>query len=280
MTFVARVREELCRVETPTPGEAAYELYGALLACGGEISTRHTLVARRFLAIARQYPARFGESNMLRVQDNRFGAGAVYLLQIEILPENLPQPETSEHAAALVRGAFLCRGAVSSPESRCQANITVADEEAAGMIASAMAALEAQPGVSAVRGKYSLYIRTGDKIAEMLGRMGASGAYLEMESARVMKEMRSGVNRQVNCDNANIAKQQKACEKQLAVIDVIRSRLGLDRLPASLQEIAYLRIEHEDASLEELGALCVPPAGKSGVNSRFRRLAQIAAKLG
>lgn len=279
MTFVARVREELCRVEAFTPGEAAYELCGAALACAGQISTRHTLAARRFLGLARRYPDRFGEANMLRTEDGRFGAGASFVLQIERLPLDLPEPETSEHAAAMVRGAFLCRGAVSSPESRCQANITVPDEDGARRLCAAMAALEAQPGLSVVRGKYSLYIRTGDKIAELLGRMGASGAYMEMESARVMKEMRSGVNRQVNCDHANIAKQQKACEKQIEQIELIRSRIGLDKLPGALQEIALLRLEHEDASLEELGALCMPPSGKSGVNSRFRRIAAIAAKL-
>lgn len=280
MTFVAKVREELCRVETLTPGEAAYELYGAALACGGVIATRHTAAARRFLSLARKYPERFGEANMLRDEDGRFGAGAVYRIEIDQPPRDLPEPETSEHAAAMVRGAFLCRGAVSSPESRCQANIVAADETAAGQIAAAMEALEAGPGVSSVRGKYSLYIRTGDKIAELLGRMGASGAYMEMESERVMKEMRSGVNRQVNCDHANIAKQQRASENQIAAIELIQNRLGLDKLPGALQEIAALRLDHVDASLEELGALCDPPSGKSGVNSRFRRLMAIAAKLG
>ncbi|MDO4741466.1 MAG: DNA-binding protein WhiA [Eubacteriales bacterium] len=279
MTFVARVREELCRVDVRTPGEAAYELYGAALACGRGIATRHTLSARRFLSLARRFPERFGEASMRREDEGRFGAGAEYRLEIERLPQDLPEPETSEHAAALVRGAFLCRGAVASPESRAQANITVAGEDAARVIAGAMEALEAAPGRSVVRGKISLYIRSGERIAELLGRIGASGAYMEMESASVMKQMRSGVNRQVNCDHANIAKQQRASEKQIAAIEKIRSAIGLDRLPGALEEIALLRLEHEEASLEELGALCEPPSGKSGVNSRFRRLMEIAAKL-
>lgn len=279
MTFVAKVREELCHVEADTPGEAAYEIFGAYLACGKSVVTRHAAVARRMLALARKYPDRFGEANMLRENEGRFGAAQSYRIDIEKMPDRLSEPETSEHAAALVRGAFLCRGAVSSPEERCQANITVADRQAAEYLGRAMEALEAAPGISAVRGKFSLYIRTGDKIAELLGRMGASGAYMETESARVMKEMRSGVNRQVNCDNANIAKQQKASERQIAAIELIRSRIGLEKLPGALAEIAVLRLEHEDASLEELGALCDPPSGKSGVNSRMRRLLEIAAKL-
>ena len=279
MTFVARVREELCRFEPDTPGEAAYELFGAYLACGGAVVTRHTNVARRFLTLARRYPDRFGEASMDKESDGRFGAAGVYRISIENMPAFLPQPETSEHAAAMARGAFLCRGAVSAPESRCQANITVADENAAQILSQAMDALEAQPGISAVRGKFSLYIRTGDKIAELLGRMGASGAYMETESARVMNEMRSGVNLQVNCDHAKNAKQQQASERQIAAIERIRSLLGLEKLPAALQEIAILRLDHADASLEELGALCDPPTAKSSVNSRLRRIMDVAAKL-
>ena len=279
MTFVARVREELCRIETGTPGEAEYELYGAYLACGGAIATRHTNVARRLLSLARRYPERFGESAMEKEADGRFGAGAVYMICVENMPKSLSQPETSEHAAAMVRGAFLCRGAVSAPDGRCQASVGAADENGAKQLSQAMDALEAAPGMSVIRGKYSLYIRTGDKIAELLGRMGASGAYMEMESARVMKEMRAGVNRQVNCDNANIAKQQTASAKQIEAIERIQARLGLDKLPSALQEIAILRLDHETATLEELGALCEPPAAKSGVNSRLRRIVEIASKL-
>ena len=53
-------------------------------------------------------------------------------------------------------------------------------------------------------------------------------------------------------------------------ITFILYALFCDKLPGALQEIAALRLDHVDASLEELGALCDPPSGKSGVNSRFR----------
>lgn len=279
MTFVARVREELCRVETDTPGEAEYELGGAALACGGRITTRHTAVARRFLSIARRYPQRFGEASMIKGQDVRFGGGMVYEICLQRLPDALAPAETSEHASALVRGAFLCRGSVSGPEEHAQAYIAVPDEETARTIAAAMYVLETEPGLSAARGHCRLYLRSGESIAELMGRMGASNAYLDMEAARVMKEMRCGVNRQVNCDNANIAKQQQASEKQIRAIEKIRQTIGLEKLPEALAEIALLRLEHEHASLEELGALCTPPAGKSGVNSRMRRLLSIAEKV-
>ena len=43
--------------------------------------------------------------------------------------------------------------------------------------------------------------------------------------------------------------------------------------------MAELRLNHPEASLEELGQLAVPPLSKSGVSSRMRRLTREAALL-
>jgi len=46
----------------------------------------------------------------------------------------------------------------------------------------------------------------------------------------------------------------------------------MQSLPPSLQQIAQARLDHPDASLQELGEMLDPPIGKSGVNHRMRRL--------
>ena len=43
--------------------------------------------------------------------------------------------------------------------------------------------------------------------------------------------------------------------------------------------MARVRAEHAEDPLAALGEFCDPPIGKSGVNSRLRRLKQIAAGL-
>ena len=43
--------------------------------------------------------------------------------------------------------------------------------------------------------------------------------------------------------------------------------------------MAELRLAHPEMSLEELGRLCDPPVGKSGVNHRLRRLEAMAKEL-
>jgi DNA-binding protein WhiA len=43
--------------------------------------------------------------------------------------------------------------------------------------------------------------------------------------------------------------------------------------------MALARLEHESATLAELGGYLNPPVGKSGVNHRLRKLSEIADKL-
>ena len=42
---------------------------------------------------------------------------------------------------------------------------------------------------------------------------------------------------------------------------------------------AKLRMQYPEVSLEELGRLCDPPVGKSGVNHRLRKLEKMAEDL-
>jgi hypothetical protein len=92
--------------------------------------------------------------------------------------------------------------------------------------------------------------------------------------------MRGSVNRIVNCETANIGKVVDAACRQVEDIKYIRSKMSLEELPPTLKEMAYLRLEYPDSSLKELGELCDPPVGKSGVNHRLRKLSQLAEKMG
>ena len=62
-------------------------------------------------------------------------------------------------------------------------------------------------------------------------------------------------------------------------IELIREKIGLDQLPQPLQEMAYVRLEHPDTPLKDLGTYLDPPVGKSGVNHRLRKLKNIAEDL-
>ena len=114
---------------------------------------------------------------------------------------------------------------------------------------------------------------------ELLGIMEANVALMNLENIRILKDMRNSVNRQVNCEAANIHKTVNAAVKQIEDIRFIEKTVGLQELSEGLEEIARLRLQYPEASLKELGAMLNPQVGKSGVNHRLRKLSAIAQEL-
>ena len=74
-----------------------------------------------------------------------------------------------------------------------------------------------------------------------------------------------------------LEKERRAVQAE--AIRQISLKQGLFTLPPALREIARLRVENPDLSLQQLGEMLDPPVGKSGVNHRLRRLMEIAEQL-
>jgi DNA-binding protein WhiA len=126
---------------------------------------------------------------------------------------------------------------------------------------------------------FVVYLKEGSQIVDVLNIMEAHNALMELENVRIMKEMRNSVNRQVNCETANINKTVSAAVKQIEDITYIRDTIGFDHLPDALKDVALTRLAHPEVALKELGSLLAVPVGKSGVNHRLRKLSEMAEKL-
>jgi len=127
---------------------------------------------------------------------------------------------------------------------------------------------------------FVVYIKEGEQIVDLLNIIGAHQALLKLEDIRVLKEVRNNINRLVNCETANLGKTISASMRQIESIKTIQRRMGLNKLPDNLREIAEVRLANPDASLKEIGEMMNPPIGKSGVNHRFRKLEEIADEWG
>ena len=136
------------------------------------------------------------------------------------------------------------------------------------------------PAKIALRKKYYVvYVKEGSAICDMLNIMGAHVSLMDFENQRIVKEVRNSVNRKVNCETANIRKTVNAAAGQVRDILLIEETFGLDKLPENLREMARLRLENQEATLQELGDMLTPPVGKSGVNHRLRKLSMIAESI-
>ena len=180
---------------------------------------------------------------------------------------------------AFIRGAFLASGSISDPEKSYHFEIVCAAEAKAVQLQGLMLAFGLDAKIVQRKKYYVVYIKEGSQIVDILNVMEAPVALMELENIRILKEMRGSVNRQVNCETANINKTVSAAVKQMKDIAFIREHMGFDRLPENLREIAQLRLSKPEATLKELGEALDPPVGKSGVNHRLRKLGEIAEKL-
>ena len=89
------------------------------------------------------------------------------------------------------------------------------------------------------------------------------------------REVRATANRLANFDDANLRRSARAAVAAGARVERALQILG-DDVPDHLGDAGRLRIEHSQASLEELGALATPPLTKDAIAGRIRRLLAMA----
>lgn len=180
---------------------------------------------------------------------------------------------------AYIRGAFLGGGSISNPEKTYHLEFVTHNDVYAGDLSSLINEYGLNSKIIQRKNSFIVYIKEGEQIVNLLSIMGAYSALLKLENIRIMKDMRNNVNRLVNCETANLSKTVNASVRQTESIKLIQRRIGLNRLPENLREIAELRLNYPDESLKELGEMLKPKVGKSGVNHRLRRIEKIAEEL-
>lgn len=312
MSFSSKVKEELSRQVSPARHCEIAEIAAILSLCGkvhiGEdesysirIHTENVAVARKYFTLLKKA---FNIRTDVSIRRNAFlkknrtytvmirrHEDAIRVLEATKLIDR--QGEIIENLSvvknlviqniccrrAFIRGAFMAAGSISDPEKFYHLEIVCTTLEKAKQLQTIITTFSIDAKIVVRKKYFVVYIKEGSQIVEMLGVMEAHIALMELENIRILKEMRNSVNRQVNCETANINKTVSAAVKQLSDIAYIRDTKGLESLPDTLAEIAQMRLESPDATLKELGESLEPPVGKSGVNHRLRKICAIAETL-
>jgi DNA-binding protein WhiA len=178
-------------------------------------------------------------------------------------------------AEAAWRGAFLAHGSLTEPGRSSALEITCPGPEAALALVGAARRMGIPAKSREVRGVERVVIRDGDAISQMLARMGAHSSVLVWEERRTRREVRATANRLANFDDANLRRSARAAVAASARVERALEILG-DDVPDHLAAAGRLRMEHRQASLEELGALADPPMTKDAIAGRIRRLLGLA----
>lgn len=177
---------------------------------------------------------------------------------------------------AFIRGSFMASGYIGDPSKAYHLEIVCNSRKKAEQLVKILQTFEIETKIVARKGYFVVYIKEGQGIVNVLNVMGAHVSLMELENIRIVREMRNELNRRVNCETANMYKTVSSYVKQKEAIEYIKDTVGLDKLPKSLQEMAYVRLENPEASLASLGEMLSKPIGKSGVNHRLRKICDIA----
>ena len=175
------------------------------------------------------------------------------------------------------RGAFIAHGSLTEPGRSSSLEITCPGPEAALALVGAARRMGIVAKAREVRGVDRVVIRDGDAIGVLLTRLGAHESVLAWEERRMRREVRATANRLANFDDANLRRSARAAVAASARVARAMEILGATS-PAHLTEAGELRINHGQASLEELGSLAVPAMTKDAIAGRIRRLLAMADK--
>ena len=305
MALTADVKDELARIEITKSAVRAAELSTILRFSGGlhlisgrvvvEAELDTAQLARR---VSKDLVELYGiESELSVISPSGIRRGSRYQIRVvkagdvlarqtglldsrgrpvRGLPATLVNGSMAE-AQAVWRGAFLSHGSLTDPGRSAALEITAPGNEAAMALVGVARRLGVMAKAREVRGVFRVVVRDGEAIATMLTQMGAHSQVLKWEEMRLRREVRATANRLANFDDANLRRSAQAAVASGARVSRALEILE-DDAPEHLKYAGELRLQHKQASLDELGHLSDPPMTKDAIAGLIRRLLAMADK--
>lgn len=303
MSFAYQIKSEICQNKPFRQRSREAQMYGLLLfgkTFGIDdisIHTEHKVVARLYADSITDLVG-ITDSITLREVKRTGDRPSVYIVTVDSLRDRLAVLSFFGYRAGedcrriradmfdretdppvFLSGAFLACGAVSDPEKGYRVELSTPHSPLCDDLEAFLVDRLTAPKLTVRRNDYLLYYKESVYIEDLLTYIGAVKSALEVMEVKIMKGVRNKVNRETNCETANISKTIDAAMDQIEDIRLIERQGGLLSLPEDLRELALLRLENADLSLRELGEQLSVPISRSGVNHRLKRIAAFAAEL-
>lgn len=183
---------------------------------------------------------------------------------------------------AILKGVFVSSGCVVNPENDYHFEITFKNKACSEYILDLLSLLEFTPRtIKRQNSNYVVYIKEAEQISLLLSIFGASNSLLKFENIRVEKNVKNNINRNINCETANLSKTISASVKQIEAIDKIEKSGKLSSLNPKLKDTAMMRKKYPNESLDFLTNKMkeYTKISKSGLKHRLDKLIEIANEL-
>ncbi len=288
MSFASDVKSEMIRAASDEKCCLQAEL-NALIKFGGSIidgrldlSFNSASIARRTLMLIKKFfpdvktgiavlqlkPLRRRKRYIIRI----FQTAAAEALPIIFYDVEFPESDCCRKA--FLRGMFLARGTLNRPETSYHFELVTLDPALANFAVEVMNEMDFPARTFVRGGKFIVYLKDFESIADLLALLGANDAVDRCEAARNVKEVRSLANRIVNCETSNLQLAVNAAQRQIEDIKFIIKK-GV-KLTPELNETARARLKHPEMPMSELAQLLYVTTG--GLKHRMRRLRLLAAQ--
>lgn len=208
-------------------------------------------------------------------------------LFIDAFRHHNPDPsliQNNKQKRAYLAGVFLACGSVNNPTtSNYHLEMSVNEEDYALFIAGLMNYYDLNAKVIKRRNKYVIYLKSAEKIGDFLRAIGSSTSVMNFEVTRIERNMSNTVNRMNNCDIANETKAMSASYDQLQDIAYVIDKAGIEVLDMQTQQVALLRLNNPELTLNELAVKYEEEynktISKSSLHRRFKKIKEEAQKL-
>jgi len=292
MSFAGDVKTELCRSSLNRKCCARAEAYGVLLYCNtfhaqlARIITEHEGFAARLpLLFQKAFRVEFdqisdgpGKRSLSVTGPEKLSAiHRAFGLDPNALALHVNYAVLEEPCCrfAFLRGAFLAGGSVTDPAKDYHLELSTSHKSVSRELLALMREEGLEPKSSSRKGSQMIYFKQSNYIEDFLTAIGAPVSAMRVMTAKLEKDLNGSINRQVNCDAANLDKTVEASQTQIEAIRRLQASGQLDHLPEKLQQAAQLRLQYPEYTLAQLAQQHDPPVSKSTLNHRLRRLLEL-----
>ncbi len=285
MSFSGELKTELCKIKISGCCEYA-ELYGMFLLSRNfsnediffssdmkEISDK---AARLVKSLYGFNPERIIYKGNYALKGNIINVGKIYadFITVQYVTDVIVCEKCFD---SFMRGAFLTGGTITDPNKSFHAEIKTKFETVALSLEALFATKQLKSGLSKRGDYFVVYFKGNEKVSDFLALLGDSKKALEVIDVAMLNDMRNRVNRIKNCETANIGKTVNAAVKQNRAINKLMKTGAFENLSEELKQVALLRNQNPEMSLNELTKLC--DLSRSGLNHRLNKIIEIAENL-
>ena len=191
------------------------------------------------------------------------------------------QIEKDDNFKYFVNGIFVANGSVSRPNSKYyHLEFSLNNLELANVILKRLKKYFPNFKILQRKNKCLLYIKKANDVSDFIKFINAPNMVILFEDSRISRDFMNSINRLNNFDIYNQEKTNSAFLRHYEIIKTLKSKKLIYSLDEKYQNFIKIRIEHKEASLDELAIIINEKykynITKSGINHWLRHLKKVS----